>query len=757
MPASNNLLNTSFKFEVMLDIGSHSSSFSYLDGNNLGVEVGDIVSVRLKGRLLNGLTMAKKVFSKTDKNKTDLDKEANFEYLFIESIVQKKVIQDWWREWLEALASFYRVSSLKMFKTAFPPGWIGKHKKISQNYKNQIWIESQTDFQISKDELTKRELKLRDMLLHKGNWQSELLKCGFNSTLINSMVNKNLLIKTKRKKFFYTKLSSFKNDFIELKRPNLTKDQKKVYEEMRGMQNGDIFLLWGETGSGKTEVYMRMAEDQLQNKKSCLILAPEIGLIPQLIDRFSKRFQNKVYEYHSNCSSKHRTLVWKKIIDEDEPLIVVGTRSAVFLPIKNLGLIIMDEEHDVSYKQDSPMPCYDARDVAIERVKRIPSKLIFGSATPSMRTWKESVFEKKIKLLRMEERIASTETPAIKVVDMRNEFQHGNTKIFCSELLKLIPQLKENQEQAIVLIPRRGYNSFLSCRNCGFIINCPNCDVPLSVHAGSKGRQWLSCHWCDHKAKIINNCPDCNSNAFKPFGIGTQRVIEFLNKEFPELRVLRFDRDTTSGKDGHRNILSEFSKGNADILVGTQMLAKGIDIPNVTLSVVIAADGLLHRPDISSEEKSLQLFLQLAGRSGRAKKSGKVIFQTYKPSHPVISYLKNRDYEGFLVDSSKLRKEAKLFPFCKVCLLKVSGESNEITERTAGKIAKYLISLCKDNQWTVIGPAPSLIAKIGNKFRWQILIHGPENSEVPLPDRSNLWKIVPEKVFLSIDLNPVEL
>ena len=230
-----------------------------------------------------------------------------------------------------------------------------------------------------------------------------------------------------------------------------------------------------------------------------------------------------------------------------------------------------------------------------------------------------------------------------------------------------------------------------------------------------------------------------------------------MNNEFPELRVLRFDRDTTSGKDGHRNILSNFSNGNADILVGTQMLAKGIDIPNVTLSVVIAADGLLHRPDISAEEKSLQLFLQLAGRAGRAKKPGKVIFQTYKPSHPVISYLKNRDYEGFLAESSKIRKDAKLFPFCKVCLLRISGANYESTEITANKLAKYLISSFNDNKWKVIGPAPSLIAKVGNKFRWQILIHGPENSELPLPDRFNLWRIIPKNVFLSIDLNPAEL
>lgn len=319
MPASNNLSNIFFKFEVLLDIGSHTNSFSYLDGNNLGVEIGDIVSVRLKGRLLNGITIAKNPFLKIDKIKKNFDKESNFEYLSIESIVQKKVLKDWWREWMEALALFYRVSSLKMFKTAFPPGWIGKHKKLSQNFKYQIWIEPQKDLEFS-NELTKRELSLINILRLKGKWQSELIKFGFNSTLINSMVSKKLLIKIKRKKIFNTKLSSFEDDCIELKRPNLTQEQKKVYREIKEMQPGEVCLLWGETGSGKTEVYMRLAEDQLLNNKSCLIMAPEIGLIPQLIDRFSKRFQSEVFEYHSNCSSRHRTLVWKKIIEEDSYL-----------------------------------------------------------------------------------------------------------------------------------------------------------------------------------------------------------------------------------------------------------------------------------------------------------------------------------------------------------------------------------------------------------------------------------------------------
>ena len=756
-PASNQLLNISYKLEILLDIGSSNESFYYLDGNNLGAEVGDIVSVRLRGRLLNGLVISKKDFSTINNDESNITGGKSIRYLFVESILQKKIIDDSWREWIESLASFYMVSNLKMFKTAFPPGWIGKYKNFSKGLKDQIWIETKKEFEIKKNVLTKKENFLMDTLSKKGNWQSELIKSGFNYTLINSMVNKNYLAKSKRKKNINSKLNSFVKDHIATKKPNLTNEQKIAFQEFQTMKPGDVLLLWGETGSGKTEVYMRIAEDQFLKKKSCLILAPEIGLIPQLIDRFSRRFNNVVYEYHSNCSSSHRTVVWKKIINANEPLIVIGTRSAVFLPIKNLGLIIMDEEHDVSYKQDSPMPCYDAREIAIEIVKRNSAKLIFGSATPSMKTWKKCIFEKNFKLVRMIQRISSNEIPEIRIIDMRDEFKKGNMKIFSNELLQLLPQLRLKKEQAIILIPRRGHSGFLSCRNCGYLINCPNCDVPLSVHLGSQGKKWLSCHWCDHKSRLINRCPDCHSTAFKPFGIGTQRVIEFLNEEFPDLRVLRFDRDTTSGKDGHRDILSKFSKGDADILVGTQMLAKGIDIPNITLSVVIAADGLLHRPDISAEEKSLQLFLQLAGRAGRAQKKGKVIFQTYKPNHPVISYLQKRDYERFLIENSRLRKDANLFPFCMICLLKLSGENYELTESIAIKLAKYLLNFCEKKNWKLIGPAPSLIAKVGKKFRWQILIHGPEGTKIPLPDRSILWKLIPKNVFLTIDVNPAEL
>jgi len=750
--ATNNLIKHPKVYCVLVEIGRYSNGFEYIDGNSLGVEMGDIVLVRIKGRMTTGLVIKDEFVTER------LDFNTKFKYSSIERILQKKVFYKWWRDWIEDLAFEYKVNKLKMFKTALPPGWISKSNLINQKISSSFWIEMMHNPNYQLNELTNRQkLLIKQIKSSGGIWQSELIKLGFSSTLINSLIKQNLIEKISRKKIDDLPLTSFKNNFIDNQSVDLSSQQEEAISKIKEIRDGESILLWGETGSGKTEVYLRITKSYLETNKSCLIMAPEIGLIPQLIDRFSNRFKKNIFEYHSHCTSKQRQLVWQKILQENEPCIVIGTRSSIFLPIRNLGVIIIDEEHDNSYKQETPMPCYDAREIALDRAKRNGVKVIFGTATPSLNTWKKVNYENKFKLARMKERISTTAVPEIKVIDMRDEFKQGNKKIFSRELFKSLINLTEKKEQAIILVPRRGYSGFLSCRNCGFVVNCPNCDTALTVHIGAKGKKWLNCHWCDFKSQFINLCPDCHSNAFKPFGIGTQKVFESLKEEMPKLKLLRFDRDTTSGKEGHRNILSQFSNGNADVIIGTQMLAKGIDIPNVTLSVVLASDSLLNRPDLSTEEKALQLFLQLAGRSGRADKKGEVIFQTYQPSHPVISFLRNRDYASFLNENLKLRKELNLFPFCKVCLLKVSGFNNDSTEKTAEKLSEYIKPLCVKSKWKLIGPAPSIIQKIGKKFRWQILIYGPEKTELPIPQEKYLWNLIPKNVFLTIDINPVEI
>ncbi len=750
--ATNNQYKNPEKLGVLLDLGRYSNSFDYIDGNSLGVEIGDIVLVKIKGRMITGLVI--KEICCADR----FVLSSEFNYSFIERIIQKKVFYKWWRDWIEDIAFEHKVNIIKMFKTAFPPGWLSKsnlsNKRISSNFL-ELNIHNLNN-QVKS--LTQRQTLLIQKIKSSGGmWQSDLIKFGFSATLISSLIKKNLINKISRTKIDNLPLTSIKDKLNEKQIPTLTNQQKEALYQIKEMGEGESLLLWGETGSGKTEIYLRITKSFLEKNKSCLIMAPEIGLIPQLIDRFSNRFKKNIFEYHSNCTSKQRQLVWRKILEEKGPFIVIGTRSSIFLPMRNLGVIIIDEEHDNSYKQESPMPCYDARELALDRAKRSGAQIIFGSATPSLNIWKQFKYENKFKLARMRERISTAKDPQIKVIDMRDEFKKGNKKIFSKELINSLSNLIEKKEQAIILVPRRGYNGFLSCRSCGFVVNCPNCDTALTVHIGAKGKKWLNCHWCDFKSQHVNVCPDCQSTAFKTFGIGTQKVVEALKEEMPKLKLLRFDRDTTSGKEGHRKILDEFSKGNADVLVGTQMLAKGIDIPNVTLSVVIAADSLLNRPDLSTEEKALQLFLQLAGRSGRAHKKGEVIFQTYQPSHPVISFLRKRDYESFLDESLKLRKELTLFPFCKVCLLKISGFNNDLTEQTANKLSEYLKPFCLREKWNLIGPAPSMIPKIGKKFRWQILIYGPDKTKLPIPEKKSLWDFIPSNIFLTININPLEI
>jgi len=437
--------------------------------------------------------------------------------------------------------------------------------------------------------------------------------------------------------------------------------------------------------------------------------------------------------------------------------VVVGTRSAVFLPLRPLGLLVLDEEHDNSYKQDSPMPCYHARVMASERVKLQGGRLLLGSATPSLESWSRLQPHGSLVLARLRSRISSQPLPPVRIIDMRHELAEGNKRLISRALMDRLAQLPEKGEQAVVLVPRRGYSTFLSCRSCGEVVMCPHCDVPLTVHGSRGAQQWLRCHWCDHRAPITPACSSCGSLAFKPFGAGTQRVLERLGEELSDLRLLRFDRDTTGGRDGHRRLLDQFAEGEADVLVGTQMLAKGMDLPRVTLAAVLAADGLLHRPDLRAGEQCLQLLLQLAGRAGRAEKPGEVLVQTYSPDHPVIRHLVDGRYERFLEEESTLRREAGLVPFARACLIRLSGESASDTATAGTLLAERIRAGCAAAGWQLLGPAPAPVARVAGRSRWQLLLHGPQDSEIPLPPGTGLWEGLPKDVSLAVDPDPLQL
>ena len=432
----------------------------------------------------------------------------------------------------------------------------------------------------------------------------------------------------------------------------LTIAQSNALEIINNLDSFATALLHGVTGSGKTEVYLQAIEPILQKRKSALVLVPEIGLTPQLTDRFRSRFGDQVCVYHSGLSDGERYDTWRQMLT-GEPQVVIGTRSAIFAPLFNLGLIILDEEHDSSFKQHQPVPTYHSNRLAMWRGEWENCPVIFGSATPSLESWqlatqKNNTYSLSDSLeesigntapnyyLSMPERIHQRPLPPVEIVDMRSELKAGNRSIFSGSLHKQLSQLKESGKQAILFISRRGHSTFVSCRSCGYVMECPNCDVSLSYHYARDGAsQLLRCHYCNYTEVHPEKCPDCFSPYLKFFGTGTQKVAMQLAKEFPELKILRFDSDTTRNKHAHRQILDDFRQHKADVLIGTQMLTKGIDLANVTLVGVVSADGLLFHSDYRSCERAFQTLTQVAGRAGRGDDPGQVIIQTYAPEHQV--------------------------------------------------------------------------------------------------------------------------
>ena len=469
-----------FVFDVWLHVGREGRCFSYQDGNNLDIDLGDVVTVRLKGKLMQGLVVQRKTRSK-------INSKENFQNISlnnVESLVQKAAIKKEWREWLDEIAHELYVSDFQMLKTALPPGWLGR-SQLSNRPKKLWWVKlsnNNSDGNISTRQI---ELKKNLLLSGGGKWQKDLEAEGFSFALIRNFVSTGCGEREKRlfplEPFNVQKTNNQKMSKIEDPQ-SLTLEQKLAKEKYESLQDGSALLLWGVTGSGKTEVYLQIAADELAASRHCLILTPEIGLVPQLVDRFRKRFGSNVFEYHSNCSIKEKIDTWKRSLETTVPSVFIGTRSAIFLPLSNLGLIILDEEHDSSYKQESPMPCYHARELAIHRAKKTGAKVILGTATPSLHVWKNIKPKGDIVVAKLNHRILNRQLPMVNVVDMREELAIGNRSLISRYLKKQLLNLKENGNQAIILVPRRGYSSFLSCRSCGEVVQCPHCDVSLTVH-----------------------------------------------------------------------------------------------------------------------------------------------------------------------------------------------------------------------------------------------------------------------------------
>lgn len=475
------------------------------------------------------------------------------------------------------------------------------------------------------------------------------------------------------------------------------------------------FLLEGVTGSGKTEVYLQIIQHALAQGKSALMLVPEISLTPQIVRQFKARFGDQVALLHSALSDGERYDEWRRI-EKGDAQVVVGARSAIFAPIKNLGVIIMDEEHETSYKQED-MPRYHARDVAQWRGQYHHCPVVLGSATPSLES-RARAQKGVYQWLRLTKRINGKDLPHVQLVDMRQAGRYAPTTNISQELATEIQKKLALNEQVVLMLNRRGYSSFLMCRECGEVIKCPNCDISLTYH---KDTNSLKCHYCGHEEPVPQVCPNCHSKAVRYFGTGTQRVEKELTELFPTARILRMDVDTTRRKGAHERILDEFGKHHADILLGTQMIAKGLDFPNVTLVGVLNADTSLGLPDFRASERTFQLLTQVSGRAGRAEKEGNVLIQTYNPDHYAIQYAQRQDYEHFFGKEMQVRHQGGYPPYYYTIQITASARTEADAAQKMfqirGEIVNYL-----SQKAVILGPTPQSIMRINNRYYYQLVI-----------------------------------
>lgn len=507
-------------------------------------------------------------------------------------------------------------------------------------------------------------------------------------------------------------------DFERTKPLPLTSAQQKAFEAIHhaiNEQRDDVFLLKGVTGSGKTEIYLQTIAAVLEKKQTALMLVPEIALTPQMVKSFKGRFGDEVAVLHSGLSVGEKYDEWRKI-EREEAKVVVGARSSIFAPVKNIGVIIIDEEHESSYKQ-SENPRYHARDAAIWRGKYHSCPVILGSATPSLES-RARAQKKVYQLLELPERVNKKALPLVKVVDMRQEMKEGNRSSFSIPLQDGIRDRIEKGEQIVLLLNRRGYSSFVMCRDCGFVLPCPNCDISLTLHMDTRT---MKCHYCGHEEAIPHQCPVCHSPKIRYYGTGTQKVQEELEAVFPDARVIRMDVDTTRKKGAHEKLLTAFGNQEADILLGTQMIAKGLDFPNITLVGVLNADTALGLPDFRSSEKTFQLLTQVSGRAGRADLTGEVVVQTFNPEHYAVQFAQKHDYDHFYQMEMNVRHQGNYPPYYFTVSITASHEEERIAARKMQEIIHFLLPhLQKDT--IVLGPTPKAIARVNKKYYYQILI-----------------------------------
>jgi len=517
---------------------------------------------------------------------------------------------------------------------------------------------------------------------------------------------------------------------------------KKIVASISSPVTRHPFLLQGVTGSGKTEIYIRAAEEVVRRGKQAIILVPEIALTPQAVQRFLSRFPGQVGIVHSKLSEGERYDTWRRA-RAGALKVIIGARSALFAPLPNIGLIVADECHDASFHQAEP-PFYHAVNAAQIYARLCGAVCVLGSATPTIEQ-RYQADTKQIQQLGLPKRIVQAEMPPVHIVDMRDELKAGQRGIFSRILLKELESTLKRGEQAILFLNRRGTATYIFCRDCGHVLKCPNCETPLTLHTDNKER--LLCHHCGYERGKPKTCPQCGGKQIREYGLGSEKVEEEINTLFPKARTLRWDWDTTRNKDAHEMILTHFSNHQADILIGTQMLAKGLDLPLVTLVGIVLADVGLNLPDPFAGERVFQTLTQVAGRAGRSERGGKVVLQSFDPSHPVIQFASRHDVNGFYEYELEQRKRLGYPPFSRLVRLEYRNQDQISAEKEARKVAEKL-SVISNKSPTVIGPVPCFFAKVNSEYRWQIILRGA-NPQEPLRELKLAgWRVEVDPISL---------
>ena len=558
---------------------------------------------------------------------------------------------------------------------------------------------------INADVKVKKQLEIIDFL--KDN--KEVLKSSIQSkTSLGKLIEKGIVLE------YYKETYRKVETELDRKEILLTKEQKLVSKTIKSYLNKQLVtLLYGVTGSGKTEVYIDVVKEVVKSGKSAIILVPEISLTPQITARFKSVFKDEIAILHSSLSDGERYDEYRKIIRK-EVSVVIGARSAIFAPLNNIGIIIIDEEHSESYKQENN-PRYSTLDIAVERSKTHECPVILGSATPKIESYaraKKGYYQ----LLELPSRVNNKPLPKVSIVDMKKEIRKGNV-IFSDELRNKINDRLIKKEQVMLLLNRRGYANYLTCNNCGFVFKCPNCDITLTYH---KTSGMMRCHYCGYASKKLEVCPACKEKSIKQMGVGTEKLEEKIKEEFPLAKVLRMDADATSKKGSHNKIINSFNTGEYNVLVGTQMISKGLNFPCVTLVGVINADVSLNIPNFRSSEQTFSLLDQVIGRSGRADKEGEAVIQTFNPDHYSIICASNHDYKSFFNHEMYVRKKLNYPPFCFITLIKISSKDFNYGIGEAKKISNYLRQNLKNT--SVLGPSIASVLKVNNNYNFSVIL-----------------------------------